>query len=280
MPQLTSVVQLPFDECRREIVSMTSVDNCRLFVLRYPTREQIEVYDRTTFKLQQTLKVAGLSDNVLSGVTACANDNWVIVDDYVQSMIYKVPLSDDEKTLQWRTGLGPTGLSINNAGNLLVTCALAGKLMEYTPKGSFVREINLQLNDAQSGLLHAIQLSGDRFIVCVSRVDDDSLFDDVVEVNSQGRVVVSYKVQLRSTSRHHFKWPAILAVDEPNGCIFVADHYNDRVLMLSRSSKRAHELNASVDGVRLRRPRCVHLDDSLYVGDLVGRIFVFDVRRR
>jgi hypothetical protein len=58
MPQLIQVVHLNDD--RRRIAGLTSVDSRRLFVLRAPSEQKIEVYETTTFKLQQTLNVAGL----------------------------------------------------------------------------------------------------------------------------------------------------------------------------------------------------------------------------
>jgi predicted transcriptional regulator len=60
MSQLTQVVRLHGD---RDVVGLTSVDSRRLFVLRAPSEQHIEVYETTTFKLQQTLNVAGLSDD-------------------------------------------------------------------------------------------------------------------------------------------------------------------------------------------------------------------------
>jgi 6-phosphogluconolactonase (cycloisomerase 2 family) len=104
-------------------------------------------------------------------------------------------------------------------------------------------------------------------------------------VNSRGQVVVSYKNQLQSTTRHQFNVPRHLAVDKNNECIFVADTFNDRIVMLSRSLKCAREFKASVDGSRLQEPWRLHLNQSnsrLYVGKLIdgGRIFVFDIRRR
>jgi hypothetical protein len=47
--------------------------------------------------------------------------------------------------------------------------------------------------------------------------------DDVVEVDVNGRVVVSYKNQLQSTTKQNFSVPRHLAVDKNNKCILVAD---------------------------------------------------------
>jgi 6-phosphogluconolactonase (cycloisomerase 2 family) len=106
--------------------------------------------------------------------------------------------------------------------------------------------------------------------------------DDVVEVDVNGRVVVSYRNQLRSTTRQNFDWPRYLAVDKNNEYILVADYRNNRIVILSRSqSGCAREFNVlSVDG-GLERPTCLHFDESqdqLIVGDCEGqhRILVFD----
>ena len=266
MPQLTHVVQ--FDG-RRRVDGLTSVDSRRLFVLRSSSEQQIEVYDTTTFKLQQTLNVVGLSNHPYNGLTSCVINNCLYVSDSLNATVYKIELTGHNEVSKWRVDGMPTGLSINAACNLLVTCFGDKKLLEYTPSGSLVREIRLQLT---SDSWHAIQLTSDQFVVCTW--DDD----DVVDANSQGRVVVSYTNQLQSTTRHQFSQPRHLAVDKNNECIFVADY---RIVMLSRSLKCAREFNASVDGRRLP-PQCLYLNQSnsrLYVGSYEGLIFVFDIRR-
>ena len=275
MPQLTHVVQV--NDRRRHVVGLTSVDSRRLFVLREPSEQQIEVYDTTTFKLQQTLNVVGLSDDWFNQLTSCVINNCLYVSDYDNATVYKIELTGHNEVSKWRVDdSGPIGLSINAACNLLVTCEGDGKLLEYTPSGSLIREIRLQLTTRP---WHAIQLTSDQFVVCTWNDEDDD--GDVVEVNSQGQVVISYKNQLQSTTRHQFKWPRHLAVDKNNECIFVADSDNDRIVMLSRSLKCAREFNASVDGRRLP-PQCLYLNQSnsrLYVGSYKGLIFVFDIRR-
>jgi DNA-binding beta-propeller fold protein YncE len=273
MPQLTHVVQL--DD--RPVVGLTSVDSRRLFVLRESSEQQIEVYETTTFKLQQTLNVVGLNNSSgNNGLTSCFINNCLYVSDFVIATVYKIELTGHNEISKWRVdGKWPTGLSINAACNLLVTCTGDRKLLEYTPSGSLVREIRLQ---STSSPLHAIQLTSDQFVVCTSNLGRDS---DVVEVNLQGRVVTSYKNQLQSTTRHQFNYPRHLAVDKNNECIFVADWDNARIVMLSRSLKCAREFNASVDGSRYK-PWCLYLNQSnsrLYVDSYEGLIFVFDIRR-
>ena len=135
MTQSTHVVQV--DDRRRDVDGLTSVDSRRLFVLRSPSEQQIEVYDMTTFKLQQTLNVVGLSDHMFNGLTSCVINNCLYVNGYVNATVYKIELTGHNEVSKWRVdGSLLTGLSINAACNLLVTCDSDSKLLEYTPSGS------------------------------------------------------------------------------------------------------------------------------------------------
>jgi 6-phosphogluconolactonase (cycloisomerase 2 family) len=262
------------------VVGVTSVDD-RLFVLRFPSQQRIEVYDLKTFTLQQTLQVTGLSDNYHNGLTACVMNKCLYVSDYDKADVYKVELRVDNKISKWSVGHGPRGLSINSACNLLVACWHDQKIEEYeTTSGSLVREIRLQPYDGKSlSPLDVIELTSGQFLVSC-RVGDDVY--DVVEVDVNGRVVVSYTNQLQSTTKHKFDVPRRLAVNKNNECILVADCNNDRVVILSRSLNRcAREFDVtSVDG-GLKSPSCVHFDESqrrLFVGEVRGqcRVSVFD----
>jgi hypothetical protein len=271
MYQLTHVVRLHTDS-RREIVGLASVDSDRLFVLHSPSEQQVEVYSTTTFKLIQTLKVTGLSDHWDNGLTACVVNNCVYVNDYVASTVYKIELAGDSNTFKWRVDGEPLGLSINTASNLLISCGC--RLLEYTPYGSLVREINLKSVNSW----HAIQMSNDQFLVC-------TMSDDVVEINLTGQVVVNYtSLLLQSANRLQFSLPCHAVTDQNFENVFIADYGNNRLLKLNRSLKGARELNASIGGSGLQRPRCLCLNERmgrLYVGEGVqnGQLVVFYIRR-
>jgi DNA-binding beta-propeller fold protein YncE len=274
-PTLTHVISA--DE-GRDVVGVTSVDD-RLFVLRSPSRRSIQVYDLKTFKLQQqTLKVNGLSDNSFNGLTACVINKCLYVSDCWDSTVYKVQLTVDNKISKWSVRYGPRGLSVNTACNLLVVCQWDKKIQEYTKSGSLVREILLKSNDDETLYpYHAIQLTSGQFVVSCW---DANRYDghNVVESDANGQVSFSYTNQLQSTTQQNFSLPCHLAVDKNNECILVADSWNNRIVILSRSLNcRACEFNVmSVDG-GLQYPRCLHFDESqgrLIVGednDLYGR---------
>ena len=168
---------------------MTSFDS-RLFVIRSPTQQQIQVYDTKTFKQQRALQVKHLSDDSVSGLTSCITNNCVYVCDYRQKTVCKVELSGNNQVSNWRVEGDPLGLSINTSCNVLVACRFANKILEYTTSGSFVRRICLKSNDVELRPFHAIQLTSDQFVICCK--DKTNKIYDVVEVDTNGRVVVSY----------------------------------------------------------------------------------------
>jgi hypothetical protein len=188
------------------------------------------------------------------------------------------------KISKWSVGRGPSGLSINTACNLLVACYKDKKIQEYTTSGSLVREICLKSNDGESlSPYHVIQLTSGQFVVSCCDVNSFGVYD-VVELEANGRVLVSYTNQLQSTTKQYFSQPCHLAVDRNNECILVADYWNNRIVILSRSLNcRAREFNVrSVDG-GLKYPQRLHLNDShgrLFVGEgsgmFDGRFLVFD----
>jgi hypothetical protein len=270
------------EDDRRWVVDVTSTDS-RLFVLRHPAQQQIQVYDTRTFKQQRALQVKHLSDRTWymlpgmitpgNGLTSCVTNNCVYVSDTGENTVYKVEVFGSNKVFSWRVGSQPRGLSVNNACNLLVACIKANKIQEYTTSGSLVREVHLQSNDVELCPYHAIQLSSDQFVVsCCNKTNQ---MYDVVEIDTKGRIIVSYSNQPQSTNHKTFRWPFRLSVDKNKECVLVADCLNNRIVIVDRLLNYcARELNMmSVDG-GLYRPSCLYFDlpqNRLCVGELEGQ---------
>jgi DNA-binding beta-propeller fold protein YncE len=272
MPTLTQVIS----DDRRQVVDVTSIES-RLFVLRHPSKQQIQVYDTKTFKQQGALQVKDLSDDTInSGLTSCVSQKCVYVSDYYKNTVYKVTrLGRFKKVFSWRVDGRPSGLSINIACNLLVACGRANKIVEYTTSGSLVREISFKSNDVELHPYHAIQLTSDQFVV--SCWNQTHSVHDVVEVDTKGRVVVSYINQLQSNTQCKFNVPLRLSVDKNNELILVADSGNNRIVILNRSLNCCARVMSADGG--LQGPSCLHFDTSqnrLIVGDWIGRALVFD----
>jgi DNA-binding beta-propeller fold protein YncE len=270
MNQLTHVFQL--DDFRREIIGLTSIDDRSIFVLCSHSngKQQIEVYDMHEWKWQETLKVPGLGDDKFNGLTSCAKNMYLYVSDWEYSTVYKIALTDDRKILHWKVDWRPTGLSVNIASNLLVTCNWEKTLQEFTPQGSLVRVINLKNLNRQPW--HSVELTSDLFLVCFR---DKSV--DIV--NFQGEIVNKYESQRRSTTSVQFSWPRHLAVDINKERIFVADSGTHRIVELDGSMNYVGGLD------ELTEPRCLYFNKSntqLFVcdGDNGGRICSFDFCRR
>jgi hypothetical protein len=185
----------------RSVADVTSNDSL-LFVLCSPSQQQIQAFDKRTFKQERALRVKYLSDDTSdSGLTSCVTNNCLYVSDHSRDTIYKVELSGDKKVSNWRVDSHPCGLSINAACNLLVACCDVSKIQEYTASGSLVREICLKSNTVTLSPLHALQLTDDRFAVCC--MNETHKMFDVVEIDARRRVVISHSNLLQPTARSH-----------------------------------------------------------------------------
>jgi len=248
--------------------AVTSLDD-DVFVLRHNSH-QIEVYDAETFTLQRHLAVSEIGPRTNS-ITACARNKCVYLSEERSSCVHRVELSGRKTVKNWSVARGPTGLSVNNAHNLVVTCSGANKLQEYTNQGTLVREISLQ--GGLTSPWHAVQLSTGDYVV-----SQNTSSGVVSVVGVGGEVKYSYG-QSQTSEIGKMKSPRSLAVTS-NDDILVADDRNDRILSLNRSMSRVHALTLSVDdGIQHQRGLC--LDKSrgrLYVGEWLGehRVLVFD----
>jgi len=241
-----------------------------VFLVRYNSRQQVEVYDAETLTLQRHIAVHGL-DRYSYGLVACPNNNCLYASGWNDSNIHRVELSGSNAVKKWSMADRPTGLSVNIAHNLVVACHGANKLQEYTTHGSLVREIRLQ--SAVTNPRHAIQLSTGHYVV-----SQDVSPGVVSVVGVDGQVIHSYG-KSQTSDVGQMKYPSSLAVTK-NDDILVADHDNNRILSINRSMGCVQELALSVDG-GIQRPVGLCLDESrgrLYVGEHGGqqRVLVFD----
>ena len=255
----------------RPVVGLTFISN-QLFVLRYPSKEEIQVYETATFTQQRTVRVAGLSDDGwcwYKALTSCDVNNCLYVSDYEN--VYKVDLSTDN-VIKWPVDGSPMGLSVNTASNVIVTCNDGNEIREYTTSGSLVRTIKLQ-ESLVTLPSHAVQLTDSQFVVSHhGPVYGVSLIDE------RGQVKATYR---NSESTKLLNDPRGILVCK-NGSILVADSDNNRILMINSSLSCARDLPLPLNA-GLKQPWCLYLDkscDRLYVGEYSGkRVLVFDYVR-
>jgi DNA-binding beta-propeller fold protein YncE len=142
--------------------------------------------------------------------------------------IYRTDLSNPNNVTNstWQVGSYPIGVSVNNAGNVLVTCNSDHKLQEYTTRGILIREINLQ----QAGITnpwHSIQLTNDQFLV--------THHHRVCVVNASGELVSSYGSTTAGSANGQLNFPVTVATVK-NGCILIADRNNNRIKIWNRNA--------------------------------------------
>jgi len=230
-----------------QVSGVTSLAN-QLFVVRYGP-QQIEVYDTTTFALQRNIPVYNLQ--YAYGLVSCATNNCLYASNYNVNTVLKIDIANGSAN-SWNTGQFPTGLYVNNAKNVLVSCYQALQLQEYTTEGTAVRTINLQ----SFYPWHAIQIKADEFVVSHST--------GVCIVDANGQLVRS---EDGTTNRSvQLKNPAGL-VQVKSGCIMVANRNNHKLILLNPSLSCSRDLPLPAD-MGLQYPWALWLDES------VGRMYL------
>jgi len=261
----------------QEIANLACINN-ELFVIRYPALQEIQVYETATYRRRRTMPVAGLRDLSSEhfwnryGLAACISSNSVYVCD--GKNVFKVDIATDDCVLKWQVDGSPSGLFVNAANNVMVTCNLSQQVVEYTSDGSRVRDIKLP--PLVETPFHAVQLTSGEFVVShTGNVHDVSLLDP------RGQLVTSYRyspgarTQLLNRVR-------CLAVDS-NGRRFVVDSGNNRIVICNSSFSCKNEIPVRLiddrgNNIWNTEPRCLALDESrgrLYVGVYGKRICVY-----
>jgi hypothetical protein len=264
------------------VIGMTLVDN-QLFVARWPSQQQLEVYNAETFIFHRPLAVHGLSGRP-GGLTSCALNYCLYVSDFKNSVLFRVGLSCDHKAklMHWSVDRQPTGLSVNSERNVLVTCrGSPHKIQEYTSQGTLVRDIRLPLEVARP--MHAVQLDAGHIVVAHGGTLPGQFGVSANELHriclldTDGNVVSSYGSTC-GLEHGRLDEPMHLTINK-NGFILAAIKENHRVVVLNSSLSGARDLSLPItDG--LKGPISLYLDEAhnrLYVGEGIGgRLLVFD----
>ena len=247
---------------------VTSLGN-DVFVVRYPTSQQIEVYDAVTFTLQRWLAVPQLG-SLSRGLAVCPSNKCIYASDWDNNSVHRVELSGSNAVMKWSVASMPAGLSVNRAQNLLVVSRGERKLQEFTTHGTLLQ--NIQLPSDIGSPWHAIDLASGQFVVSCRGTPEGVYLLDV-----KGAVIRSCDGQ-KGPQVMNMILVSGLAVDK-HGNISVADAGNHRLLVLDGSLSSAHEMSVSVDG-GLKDPFALWYDksrDRLYVGEWSGgRVIVID----
>ena len=105
---------------------MTSLGD-DVFVVRWNSSQQVEVYDAVTFTLQRHITVHGLGSQTY-GITVCARNKCMYLSNFNNNSVHRVELSGSDAAKKWSVASRPVGVSVNIAHNLVVACDNANKL--------------------------------------------------------------------------------------------------------------------------------------------------------
>ena len=209
------------------VLDVTSVDD-ELFVLLLQHDNQVAVYSINDYQLLRHLNLPGLTPDYSNDMTSCVQHKCLYVSD---RCIHRYHLASSAIS-KWSVPDKPLGLSVTPSCNLLVTCrGKPNKLVElHADSGQCVREIALQSDCVY--LWHGVQLTTGQFAVSVCHNGPFNELHRVCLVDNDGEVTRSYGGQAGSDVGQLYS-PSHLAVDKDSQFIFVADRFNDRVVLLS-----------------------------------------------
>jgi len=105
-------------------------------------RDQVEVYDVITYRLQRCLTVP----NVLAfcDMTSCEHNRCVYIGDPFVQCVHRLDVQGS--VTRWTVNDKPSGLSVNAAHNVIVTCDEVRKVKEFGSHGDLLRKLILPLD--------------------------------------------------------------------------------------------------------------------------------------
>lgn len=212
------------------VVGVTSLDD-EIYVLRPKERDQVEVYDAVNYRKVRFITVP--NSRVFTDMTSCGHYRCVYIADHGAECVHRVPAlrsrdAQGSATQSWPVHDKPTGLSVNAAHNVLVTCRDVRKIKEFGSRGEAIHQMTL--SNEVTNPWHSLQLASGQFVVCHS--DLDKAMHGVSTISGDGRIIVNSHGGQRGSDSGHYSKPRHLAVDS-SGFVYVADFGNRRVTRLS-----------------------------------------------
>jgi len=251
----------------------------KLYLLRCRDSDQIEVYSvvSPTPRFQHCLTLPRLYRDDWNDMTSSEKHRCLYVSNFSMNRIQRVDPVDGSVTL-WPMSDTPCGLSMTRNDNLLVTFQepkKPGKVMEVDGSGNCIRKV-----DFEQGILwswHAIKVVASepqgQYIVSHGYYDQHNHCVSLVGA-ADGRKLRRYG-RIPGADAGKLYVPYHLAVDA-DGFIFVADHHNGRVVVLSPQLEFVRCI-ATQDSELNSRPRRLCFDGKsrlLYVGQDDGTLTV------
>lgn len=225
-PRLTHTLPMP------DFIQGVTTLLDKLYVLHMRDADHLDEYtisDAEEYVMLRGISVPGLPKNGVCDIVSCEQNKCLYLSNMRKAQIHiVVPKSTTRKFSKWTLSEVPYGLSVTDAGNLLVTCLKSRRLLELNPHGKCIRTI--ALNPELHAPIHSVQLASGNFVVCCF---GGTGIHRVCNINPQGKVEQSYG-GVSGGGEGRLSSPTHVAVDK-DGFVFVADGGNARIVMLSPS---------------------------------------------
>ena len=150
-----------------------------IWLLRRKERDQVEVYDVITYRLQRRLTVPNLRG--FNDMTSCEHYRCVYIGDDYGECVHRLDVQG--AFTRWTVNGEPHDLSVNTSYNVLVLFLAVRKIKEFTSRGDLLLEVTLP--DDVISPMYMIETRSGQFIVCHGWIDDPvhrvcvMLWDDV-----------------------------------------------------------------------------------------------------
>lgn len=247
-----------------------------LFIVSHMSIE-IEVYDSTSIRYNRGWPLIGLVN--ADDMTGCERHKCLYFSDRKNEGEEKEIMKVDTNgniLKKWSTGDVFGRLSVTNDSNILLTVFSKNAIKEYTPEGSFVREIDVS-SAGISHPLHTVKLATGHFVVSHGITDDP--VHRVCIIDADGDIIKSFGKK-RGSAIGQMDGPICLAVDG-EGCIIIADCNNSRLLLLNSILEYRRTLDSDKAAFGYPVRICLNQTNGrMFVADLQSanhRLIVFDL---
>jgi len=276
---LTGRVVCQLTQSPHRVSGITVLDS-KLYLLRCRDTDQIEIYDTVCltprFSHRRCITLPRLYRDDWNDMTSSEKHRCLYVSNFSMNRIQRVDPECGSVTL-WPLSDAPCGLSVTRTDTLLVTVQDSrnpGKVLEVDGSGNVIRKVDLE-----SGILwswHTIEMATScdksaQYIVSHGYYDQHNHCVSLIGADD-GRKFHSYG-GIPGADTGQLYVPYHLAVDD-SGFIFVADHHNGRVVVLSPALDFVRCIAMQNDELR-GRPRRLCFDSKsklLLVGQDDGTV--------
>ena len=192
-----------------------AIDDSRIVLVQQSSSE-IKVFDRDSLEPLESIIV----NEMRNPWDIIAIEGVLYVSDKDKRCIFKISDKSEEK---WSVNSKLVTLSPAERDNILACCFFPNKLVEYSPTGLMIFQIDL--NARGISLSHAIQLYNGNYVICDTKMKSHR----IVQLDDMGDTPM-WQGPVSELDGKSMNTPRYLAKERHN-IVLIADQNNDRILL-------------------------------------------------